>query len=256
MKANETSFLSRSPNPASLPRGTDMGERVKALQLLLKQMRGATRWSDGTRIMEGPVLAKFRGRIVDELIEKRRKLHTPEPRGLTLTAMSWRNFREIARMAARFSRTHPGKGSDLANSTGAVHTLTATLLLCVRTNDPGSRNRARIVRRALRRNFPHEFSTLPLAMRCNTQQELDRIRFSIDIKGGLVTRRDCRVYGLDIPKGLPARLDDQSRPYVLIGDRDRIHLGMDMVRPARRRERLAARKPGRAEEPAANLPSP
>lgn len=206
-------------------------ERIKALQLLLKQMHGVTQWSDGTRVLDGAALAALRGQVVDKLIEHRRQAATPVARGESLTAISWKNFREISRMAARVAPA----GAQPARA--AAETLTATLLLCARTNDPGSRSRARVVRRALRKSFPAHFHALALDLRCNSPEEIAWIRRSFDEKGGLVTRRATRVHGLEIPGGVPVHLDERLLPYVVIGNRDRLHIGMDMVRAARKRDR-------------------
>lgn len=223
-------------------------EKARALQLLLKQMHGVTRWSDGTRVFDGAAVAALRGQIVDRLIEHRRQGATPAPRGETLTAISWKNFREISRIAARVA---PAGGQP---ARAAAETLTATLLLCARTNDPGSQNRARVVRRALRKSFPKYFRALSLDLRCNSPQEIAWLRRSFDERGGLVTRRATRVHGLEIPGGVPVHLDERLLPYVRIGNKDRLHIGMDMVRPVRKRDRDLRRLDTAKAEPEGPMP--
>lgn len=137
-------------------RNTPTSERIRALQILLRQLRtcgGA--WSDGQRIHRGADLDRLRSETADRLIAIRSGDRAPKD------ALAWRSLVALERMKRRAGTAGGPLEERLADFilTGAA------------ARDPGSENRCRIARRALRRIDREAFAALPRSAR-HSQMEM------------------------------------------------------------------------------------
>ncbi len=170
-------------------------DRKRPLILFLAQTRGLTSWSDGNRLVEGEELRALRTAALDRLISLRGEAPGPdENRAREGNARAWRNYRAIDRLR---SRSAPGLPLE--------DRMARDLLTAAAGSDPGSAERSRLLRRALRRIAPDRLDALPLRARCGTP-ELERV-IAAENRAGLVTRRDLLVDGFPIVAGTSVVLD-------------------------------------------------
>lgn len=168
---------------------------ARPLLLFLAQTRGLTAWSDGRRLVEGEELRALRAAALDRLISLRGRGADSDPdRSRDGNARAWRNYRALDRLRAR---SEPGV--PLADR------MARDLLTAAAGSDPGSAERRRLLRRALRRIAPERFGALPLRARCGAP-ELERV-IAAGNRAGLVTRLDLIVDGVPVMAGTPVVLD-------------------------------------------------
>jgi len=167
-------------------------DRKRALRLFLAQTRGIHAWSDGSRLVEAEELRELRAAALNRLISLR---GGPADRAEEGNARAWSNYHSLCRMRSG-AQSGPVPLSDR---------IVADLRAAASGSDPGSVERRRLLRRALRRACPERAEEIPLRVRCGVP-ELDRVIAAVN-RSGLATRRDLMVDGFPIPSGTPVILD-------------------------------------------------
>lgn len=211
-------------------------DRKRPLILFLAQTRGLDAWSDGSRLVEGAELRALRAAALDRLISLRGGPPGPdENRALEGNARAWRNYRALDRLR---SRSEPGM--PLADR------MTRDLLTATAGSDPGSAERRRLLRRALRRIASDRLDVLPLRARCGTP-ELERV-ITAENRAGLVTRRDLLIDGFPIVAGTPVVLDSGGAARLIVPGFEHFPAGglklTDVKRDRPRERRGVAAEPG------------
>jgi hypothetical protein len=173
---------------------SDPRRKERALRLFLAQTRGCQAWSDGNRLVEGEELRDLRAGVLNRLISLR---GGQQDRGAETNARVWRNYQSLCRMRDRVGPVPLAERmmADLAQSAAG--------------SDPGSSDRRRILRRALRRVEPDLAAQLPLRVRCG-DPEADRVREALSSRP-LATRHDLTINGFFVPAGTPAQMRSDGR---------------------------------------------
>jgi hypothetical protein len=175
---------------------SDPKRKERALRLFLLQTRRLEAWSDGNRLVEGRELHELRAGVLHRLISLRGG--APD-RAEAENGRVWRNYQSLCRMRARSDKT-PVKLTDR---------MIEDLKLSATGQDPGSGDRKRFLRRALRKVSPAVFEELPLRVRCG-DPEADRVRGALS-RRPLMIRRDLTINGFFVPAGTPAQMRGDGR---------------------------------------------
>ena len=208
-------------------------EQIRALQLLLKQVRAAGgAWSDGQRVLRGSDLTDYRAGIVDRILAIR---HRNVPRNGDATqarapkdTLPWRNAAQLLGMMRRANPAGTGHISDIL--------LSWTI---ERPADPASAQRRRIAARAIRRHFPHLLTASARPGLVAENRERDAILASMSRRAWILRQdvhigpKDCPVI---LPKDSPVHFGPQGFELRTLGER--IFVPPDMVRRLRARDRL------------------
>lgn len=183
----------------------DPKRRERALRLFLAQTRGLESWSDGYQVVEAEELRALRSGVLHRLVSLRGG--APDRREAE-NARVWGNYRSLCRMRARSVKSE----SNLPDR------MIEDLRVAAAGRDPGSADRKRLLRRALRRLHPDALKTLPLNVRCG-EPEADRVLDALR-QGVTRTRRDLSVNGFLVPAGYPVSIgrDGRARLTVFEGE--------------------------------------
>lgn len=175
---------------------SDPRRKERALRLFLLQTRGLETWSDGNRLVEAEELYELRTGVLHRLISLRGR--APD-RSHAENGRVWQNYQSLCRMRAR---------SDKA-PVSLINRMVDDLKISAAGQDPGSGDRKRFLRRALRRLRPDALNDLPLRVRCG-DPEADRVRYALRSKS-FVIRRDLTINGFFIPAGTPTHMMGDGR---------------------------------------------
>lgn len=136
----------------ALPRRTRK-DRIRSLQLYLAQIHQSNgRWSDGNTVYTGSALTELRDRLVHQLIQAR----APSP--VFPDAAAWR---ELAMSL---------QASSAPQATSLFERLALHLRRAVAGQEKLAEDKARILRRALRRKAQAEFKALPVEVRSTPKE--------------------------------------------------------------------------------------
>lgn len=138
--------------PRALPRRTRR-DRIRALQLYLRQIHESHgTWSDGRQVYTGKALDELRDRLVNQLIQTRAEAPA-SPNG-----QAWRN---LALLMQAQGNPHAAP---------LIERMTQQLRQASAAQDHGAKERARVLRRALRRRAKREFEQLPIEVKATPKE--------------------------------------------------------------------------------------
>lgn len=175
---------------------SDPKRKERALRLFLLQTRGLEAWSDGNRLVEAGELRDLRAGVLHRLVSLR---GGPQDRGQAENGRVWRNYDLLCGMRARADK----------EPVSLIDRMFDDLKRSAAGHDPGSGDRKRFLRRALRKLRPDAFEELPLRVRCG-DPEADRVRYALRGKS-FVTRRDLTINGFFVSAGTPAHMMGDGR---------------------------------------------
>jgi len=175
---------------------SDPKRKERALRLFLLQTRGLETWSDGNRLVEAEELYALRAGVLNRLVSLRGG--APDRREAE-NGRVWRNYQSLCRMRARTDK----------EPVSLIDRMIDDLKISVGGIDPGSGDRKRFLRRALRKLRPDALEELPLRVRCG-DPEADRVRYALRGKS-FVTRRDLTINGFFVSAGTPAHMMGDGR---------------------------------------------
>lgn len=180
------------------PNQSDPRRRERALRLFLAQTRGLESWSDGRQIVEAEELRALRSGVLNSLVSLRGG--APDRRE-SENARVWRNYSSLCRSRARGRSDEP--------CPRLTDQMVEDLRVAAAGRDPGSADRKRLLRRALRKLDPDALAALPLNVRCGGL-EADRVLAALQ-RGVTRTRRDLSVNGFLVPAGYPVSFGNDGR---------------------------------------------
>ena len=184
---------------------SDPRRKERALRLFLLQTRGLETWSDGNRLVEAEELYALRAGILNRLVSLRGG--APDRREAE-NGRVWRNYQSLCRMRERTDK----------EPLSLIDRMIDDLKISAAGQDPGSGDRKRFLRRALRRLRPDALEALPLNVRCGGL-EADQVLAALQ-RRVIRTRHDLSVNGFLVPAGYPVSIgrDGRARLAVFEGE--------------------------------------
>lgn len=186
-------------NPQPHPKLTaQRRQKLEAISHAIRAIRlSPGGWSDGQTLYKGEALAEVRKGFTDRLINLREQIAGGGPTSAERdNARAWSNTTAMLRMKARVAPGEVPLAQRMADC------------LTPRDADMGSKERNRVARRVLRRQFPEVYRELPVSLSMSKTEKDYFIETSAT--RGMVMARDVTV-GL----GLVLKA---STPVTLIGD--------------------------------------
>ena len=180
-------------------------KRERATRLMLLQLRGRTVYSTGDKVYEGEDLALLKRKLVHDLIQRRLpKTDLPFQMRAQSNALAWQNFTQLSGLYAKQAVIQGHEPWTL------IDRISQHVRPDAACPDPGSQNRNRILRRALRRQFPDKCAKTDISSKASARE----ISHIVEGKNrrAWVTREDLDIDGMSIRKGAPCLFGRDGYP--------------------------------------------